>query len=109
MPILKPKQPVSEPSVESKQNKTANKLRTSARRLMKNIVSQHDQILKLVWQNEEGLTPQQVFDAFGEEAGDALTLSRNLVDFVNAQVPGTIDVSGLPTLTTNPDGTVTVG
>ena len=107
MPILQQPE-VKEKTLENKQKRVANKIKRSATILMRMIVKRHGDILKDVWQNEDDLTPQQVFDALGENAVEAVTLSRDLVDFVNAKVADTIDTSGLPTLTLNVDGTVTV-
>jgi hypothetical protein len=96
-------------SVEDKQKKVAVLLKKYANNMIKMIVRQHAKVLKNVWENPDGLTPQQVFDSLGTDAEEALTLSRDLVDFINARAPGSIDTSGLPSLTVNGDGTVTVG
>ncbi|HVS73089.1 MAG TPA: hypothetical protein VHQ47_17675 [Phycisphaerae bacterium] len=63
-----------------------------------------------VWQNQN-VTPQQVFDAFGANGAELFRLANLLATTVNSAVPGTIaDASLTPPLpyTINADGSVTV-
>lgn len=60
-----------------------------------------------VFSNPEGLTPQQAFDALGNDAAQLFGLLTNLKSSLNTLVPDTISWS-LPEATINPDGTVTL-
>lgn len=43
-----------------------------------------------VWRNPDGLTPQQVLDAFGTDAAELFTFAATARNTVNTATPGTI-------------------
>ena len=84
-----------------------NKIQGSINHLYSQMVSTLRGNLALVWQNSDGLSPQEVFDAFGTDAVELLRLSSIVKNAINAATPNVID--DIPaTLTPNEDGTVTV-
>jgi hypothetical protein len=70
-----------------------------------------DNAQRLVWQNGS-LSPQEVFDALGTDAGELVALSAALAAFINSVAPENKQVASLKpadvTLTVNEDGTVTL-
>ncbi len=62
-----------------------------------------------VWANNDGLTPQQVMDAFGANASQLFLLAGATETYLNTIVPGTITQSPPYAFTINQDGTVTIG
>ncbi len=73
------------------------------------LIGVYSDIAKRVWDNQQGLTPQEVMDALGTNAADLFQLSALLVTTVNTAKPGTLDGEQPYEFTINPDGTVTVG
>lgn len=61
-----------------------------------------------VWENQLGLTPQEVFDSFGKDAGSLHALFGIFSTALNQAQPGSIVVSEPKTVVINQDGTVTV-
>ncbi len=96
----------------------ARQARTAAR-LSRHMVSGETQLLRSfaglyqeVWQNADGLTPQQVCDALGTKAGNlfviAGTMANALYTIDPAGVGAMVNVPSGYTATINADGTVTV-
>lgn len=64
--------------------------------------------LMLVWENPNGLNPQEVFDALGVDAKAHVLAAQAFINVVNMQVPGAVNnITPLP-IVLNDDGTVTV-
>lgn len=63
-----------------------------------------------IYNNQDGLTPQQCFDALGTDAAQAVDLKNSECAYLNAIVPNSIDPKPPNGLVENknPDGTVTV-
>lgn len=61
-----------------------------------------------IWSNSNGLTPQEVCDALGTDAGNLFTLAGSLQAVVNAAQPGALPQAPLKAVTINSDGTVTL-
>lgn len=61
-----------------------------------------------VWENDNGLSPQDAFDAFGTDAADLVRLATILVSTINAATPDTLPTPDPTVLTVNSDGTVSV-
>lgn len=110
MPILEPAQP-SEPSVEQKQASVAFRVKSESLDLFQSVKQRHQKLMRIVWQNPRGLTPQQVMDAFGTEAAELFSLSDALLNLIKTAKPD--DPYGdtqIPyEFTIHDDGTVTVG
>lgn len=66
-------------------------------------------LFQQVWNNQNGLTPQQIFDAFGTDAVQLFVIAGTIQDAVNHIQPSTLN--GTPPLpyVIHQDGTVTVG
>ena len=63
----------------------------------------------LVWNNPEGLTPEEVLNGFGKDATSLFQASVALQTMINTIVPGTLTQTALKPVTFNEDGTVTLG
>ena len=100
--------PTTELTTAQKQNRAAQAIQSQAANLFANMGRTYEQISNIVFNNPQGLTPQEVLDALGTNAAELLSLSDLLVQTVNAAAPGTITPGYPVTLTANPDGTVTV-
>ncbi len=62
--------------------------------------------MKNVWESD-GISPQEVFNAFGTEAGELKRLAAIIKTAINQAKPNTIPDAPV-SLVFNPDGTVTV-
>jgi len=72
------------------------------------LVAVHKELMQKVWENPQGLTPQEVFDSLGANAGELFSLATLLVTTVNTAKPGTLVDAHPYNYTINGDGTVTV-
>lgn len=72
------------------------------------LIEQFNEIFNLVWDNPHGLTPQQVFDAFGTEAGDLFTVSSAIGSAILAVNPSWVPPTRPFPHVINQDNTVTV-
>ncbi len=110
MSILKSgKKTRRERTLEERQEKVVQRVEGLGKRMLQQLVQQHKQLMSAMFQNHSKLTPQEVFDALGEDGGEVVTFAQGLAALVNTTTgETTIDMSGLPGLTVNPDGTVTV-
>ena len=77
--------------------------------LLRQMASVFNQNMADVWSNSGGLTPQQVLDGFSTDAAELCNAASNLADLINSIAPGTVDETPPETLTTNSDGSITVG
>ena len=110
MPIIDPDiNSRPELTIEQKQQRAARRIKQMATELFSGMGDTYQGIREIVWQNPQGLTPQQVFDALGTEGAELFQLSSLLVQTVNAAKPDTLDGSQPYNFTVNDDGTVTVG
>jgi hypothetical protein len=67
-------------------------------------------IYRETWNNSDGLTPQEGFDALGTDSVQLLAISDGIQQLINSIVPGTFDYH-VPTgliMTINQDGTITI-
>ncbi len=98
-------------TTEGKQSIVANQIRAQVTQSFTGLKRVSDAIAALVFSNSLGLTPQQVCDAIGSDAGSLVGLSQAVGAILNGQKPGTVNLdppAGL-TVTVNQDGTVTIG
>jgi len=111
MSILKKKKAKDRAPVPpaQRQGQAASRVKTLVQRMVQQLVQQHRQLTRLVYKNRNKLTPQEVYDALGEDAAEVVAISWDLAAFVNTAAGETlIDTTDLPELTLNEDGTVTV-
>ena len=92
-------------------------------RLYSTMASKHAQIFSLIWSepayelNSDGdkveiapdITEQEIFTAFGEEAGDLFEMSLGVQSLLNTVDPDYEPMQATHNYTINEDGTVTVG
>ncbi len=62
-----------------------------------------------IWENPDGMTPQQAIDAFGTDGVELFRLAWILQVAVNDAKPDTLLQSPPVMVTKNQDGTVTIG
>jgi ActR/RegA family two-component response regulator len=106
MPILN-QQEISL-TTEQKQLQVSKNLRAKSLNMMQVIVRDYTQIATMVFANRLGLTPQEVFNAIGEDGAELVSLATALRQIVNTAAPDTLPDFPVA-LTVNQDGTVTVG
>lgn len=75
--------------------------------LFSTLKSQFSALYATVYQNEDSLTPQEVFDSLGTSAVEVVQLAELLKTALNTAKPGTITTPS-PTFTPHPDGTLTL-
>ena len=80
----------------------------SMRDLLSRMIGTYEIIMSSVWNNSDGLTPQQVLDGFGNNAGELFQLAGLCANTIITAAPGTTLSQPTKTFTINPDGTVTV-
>lgn len=66
-------------------------------------------IFNIVWNNRNGLTPQQVCDALATDAGSLFALAGGLQAVINTAQAGSLTLTPPKAVTVNSDGTVTIG
>ena len=94
---------------EQKQERTAMQIAKKSYETYAALIGTYKDLQQKVWNNPSGLTPQEVFDSLGTNAGELFTLSALLVQTVNSVKPNTLNPAQPYEYTINEDGTVTVG
>ncbi len=104
MPIINPN-----PSPADRLAAQAQGVRSQINRQYRDLTSLATQTAAFIWQNPSKATPQQVFDAFGTDAGDLVKLTAAFVALITA-ITGTAPNLVPPgvKVTVNSDNTVTV-
>ena len=110
MSLLTQKQ--TEPTKAEKQARVAERILQSARQIYQQLVSSQQQGIQMLWQNGQGLTPQEVCDGLGADAAKVFELHGMMTNaIVQIATAGGIqpDIT-FPTnaFTINADGSVTV-
>lgn len=96
-------------TLAQKQERTKVRIARKSYETYQGLIGSYTDIREMVWNNQQGLTPQQVFDALGTDAAEMFQLSGLLVQTVNAVKPDTLSAAQPYEFTVNDDGTVTVG
>lgn len=96
-------------TIQGKQDKLRDTLSAHLTNQFRSIQGTFESARSLIWENNDGLTPQQAFDAFGNEAGKLIQASLACSTLINTLFPNTVDVNPPHPVTVNQDGTVTVG
>jgi hypothetical protein len=91
-----------------KQAKAKATINGGVNALYRQMLTTYNSAMESVWANADGLTPQEVFNAFGTNGGELVRLATLLKTTINTATPNTIPDSSV-SLTVNNDGTVTVG
>lgn len=92
-----------------KQVRTAQNIKALANQGFQGLFKTAKLGLVLVWENPDGLSPQEVFDSLGTDAGAYLNVARKTIALLNEELPGTLPEETPKPVTINDDGTVTVG
>jgi hypothetical protein len=99
-------------TIEAKQAATRARILSIVRAIWMDLQIRQNDGMDEFWQNSQGLTPQQVADAFGPDCAKLFAFNSELVKFLQKQ--GEIG-SATPTIrqplnqfTVNQDGTVTI-
>ena len=106
MPLFNPSN--DEMSLEEKQKLVAKRIKDAVTNNFNQLKSTHESLVKLVFDNRFGLTPQQVFDSLGTEAGKLVALSQALMTFMSSVSGEEVTFTPPVSYTVNEDGTITV-
>ena len=96
-------------TTEEKKQKTRDRLVRSMESLYGNMRAVYEQNFRAVWSNPDGLTPQEVMDAFGTDAVEFFSGGVGLYRYLDTVVPGGINLPAPSEVTPHGDGTVTIG
>ena len=107
MSIISTERPVL--TTEQKQQQAALRVQNQATQLFRQVGQSYQQIAQTIFANQNGLTPQQVFDAIGANSVELRMLAEALVTLTNTAVPDALPTEFPFELTSNQDGTITVG
>ena len=95
--------------IARKQMRTRSLLVGIANDMYKKLALSYIEGARIIWQNDDGLNPQQAIDSLGNDAVAFLTLATQVAALVNNASPGTINFSAPMSTTLNEDGTVVFG
>jgi hypothetical protein len=106
-------QKIPELTTAEKQIRVAQRIKQSAAQSYKVLCQIQKEGIRTVWNNPQGLTPQEVLDSIGTDAGKIFAFHGHLTEtIVNiASLDGVAPDIALPTkeFKVNEDGTITVG
>ena len=95
---------------EQKKERAVQNLRSNTSVLFMRMIQTYEQGMRTVWNNQQGLTPQEVMDGLGTDAAEAVNLRQLLKQTIQQAKPDQ-ELSQRPEgkdLQINDDGTVTV-
>ena len=95
-------------TTEVKQAKLKQNVSNTINALYRQMLSVYNNNMAQIWNNSDGLTPQQCCDAFATDAAELFRLASVLSTAINAATPGTITTTPPATVTVNNDGTITL-
>lgn len=101
---------IYENTLEGKKKATAAQISKQITATLRSLIGQSKGISEQVFNNDQGLTPQQVCDAMGTDAAKVLAAGQAAADLVNALRPNTMAIQ-IPegiSIQPNQDGTVTI-
>lgn len=106
MPLLD--QTNTEISTEAKQELAAKRIKRTVIATYGQLQNAQSQLAQAVFANPQGLTPQQVFDALGTEAGELVALNAALISFLSTITGEAVSFTPPVAYTISSDGTITV-
>ena len=110
MSLLNPQ--IQEPTTEQKVQRAVENIKRMAAQNYQMLVQAQRQGIQVVWENPQGLTPQQVVDGLGTSAVKIFDLHAQLTEAIIdiAAIDGVTPEIALPkkNFTRNSDGTVTI-
>ena len=99
-------------TLAQKQEKAAARAFSLAKQTYQQLTTAQKQGIQIVWDNPQGLTPQEVVDGMGDKAVKVFEFHGSLTDLIVelATQDGVTPDIALPkkNFTKNPDGTVTI-
>ena len=108
MSIINTSATVQSLTIDQKKAKVKAQVTTTSNLLFKVMRENLTVLFSTVFDNELGLTPQQVFDSFGADAAELAGILQGIGEAVSSLLPGGTGLSLPVNLVSNPDGTVTV-
>jgi len=82
---------------------------TMFRNIRDRIEEEHNIIWNIIWNNERGLTAQEVLDDFGTDAYDLFLFSNSIQSLLSEADPEYNHLVTPSEYTVNTDGTITIG
>ena len=98
-----------EKTLEQKKEIAKRRIERKVFETYQGLIESYASIRQMVWDNPQGLTPQEVLDALGTSGAELFQLSGLLVNTVNTAQPDTLSGDQPYEFTVNPDGSVVVG
>lgn len=97
-------------SSENKIERQANRVRRISLNAYEQLRQQYEQMHKLIWENPQGVTPQEMFTCFGTDGQDLLDFIDSMENTLIASDNGyiSLDPSDGTHPTESTDGTVNV-
>ncbi len=97
-------------TLEGKQAEARDQIVGALTAMVRNNVNACQGLMRLIFANARGLTPQQVCDVLDTDAASVLVAGNGLAQVVNGLRPNTLslDPPGNVTFVPNVDGTVTI-
>ena len=99
----------TEPTTEQLVARTNTRIKKVSLNIYKTILNRHESVWEMIWDNSNGLTPQEVLDSFGSDAAELFLFSSNIQTMLAAAGAGYVPVETPNEFVVNGDGTVTVG
>jgi len=96
-------------TLQDKQVAVANEIKSVCSAMFAFNASNFTRIFQMVWNNRNGLTPQQVCDALGTDAGALFTLAGGLQAVINTAKPDSLTLTPPKSVSIGSDGNVTIG
>lgn len=96
-------------TTDAKQQIAAQTIVTQLNTMLSKITTGYSAIFDRVWNDPNGLTPQQVCDALATNAGQLFLLASSLKTLVNSAKSNAITLTEPNQFTIDQDGTVTIG
>lgn len=99
----------TDPTKEELTNRNNARIKKIALNIYRTMQNRHESVWDMIWNNKDGLTPQEVLDSFGPDAAELFLFSSNIQTMLATAGAGYSPVDTPNEFTVNPDGTVTIG
>ena len=99
----------TEPTTEQLIARTNSRIKKVSLNIYKTMENRHESVWDLIWNNKDGLTPQEILDSFGSDAAELFLFSGSIQAMLASAGAGYVPVETPNEFVVNGDGTVTVG